>query len=127
MSQTTETQTPTLFERLGGAEQIAAISSDVVERHLVNPKIKEHFEKVEDVPALKKHVTEFFIMGSGGPANYQGRDMPSAHKDMDIDEGELIAAIDDVLASLDSFDIDTVTRNEVLAILYSLKDEVMFK
>ena len=127
MSQSTETQTKSLFERLGGAEQIAAISSDVVDRHIANPKINQHFQNIEDVDQFKKHVTEFFIMGSGGPANYQGRDMPSAHKDMNLNEADLIGAIDDVLASLDSFDIDPVTRNEVLAILYSLKDEVMFK
>lgn len=127
MTQSTDTQTKSLYERLGGAEQIASISSAIVERHIANPLINQHFQNIEDVDQFKKHVADFFSMGSGGPANYQGRDMPGAHKDMNLNEKDLIAATDDVLAVLDDHGIDPVSRNEVLAILYSLKDEVMFK
>ena len=127
MSQPTDTQPKSLYERLGGAETIASISSDIVERHLVNPKIKQFFADIESKDQLKTHVAEFFAMGSGGPSNYTGRDMPSAHKDMNINERDLIAATDDILAVLDAHDIDPVSRNENLGILYSLKDEVMFK
>ena len=121
------TNPTSLFERLGGAEAIAAISSDLVERHRVNPIIGTRFADIEDLDALKEHVTQFFIMGSGGPANYQGRDMPTTHKGMNCNERELVAALDDVMAALDAHDVDPASRNEVLAILYSLKDEVLFK
>lgn len=120
------TNTPSLFDRLGGADAIASISSDLVERHRVNPIIGTRFADI-DVQALKDHVTQFFIMGSGGPADYRGRDMPTAHKGMNCNERELVAALDDVMASLDAHEVDPVSRNEVLAILYSLKDEVLFK
>ncbi len=118
--------TPTLFQRLGGAAAIKSISSDIVDRHRVNPLIQTRFG-ASDVPQLKKHVADFFTMGSGGPANYTGRDMPTAHKGMNLNERELMAAIDDVLAVLDAHKIDPVSQNEVLAILYSLKGEVLFK
>ena len=124
MTQATGTQT--LYERLGGAEQIASISAGIVERHRANPLIRTRFEDV-DHDALTKNVADFFSMGSGGPANYEGRDMPTAHKGMNLNERELIAVIDDVLAVLDAHDVDPVSRNEVLAILYSLKDEVIFQ
>ena len=124
MSGTTQTQT--LYERLGGAEGIASISADLVRRHLENPLIKMRF--VDSDPAqLTKHVIDFFSMGSGGPAQYTGRDMPTAHKAMNINERELVTVLDDALAALDANNVDPVSRNEVLAILWSMKDDVMFQ
>lgn len=53
--------------------------------------------------------------------------MPTAHKAMNLNERELIAATDDILGVLDSHSVDATSRSEVLAILYSLKDEVLFQ
>jgi hemoglobin len=114
-----------LYERLGGAEGVASISSAIVDRHLANDVIKTRF--INNDPALLKELTNaFFAMGSGGPNNYQGRDMRTAHTGMNLNERELVAAIDDVLGVLDDHRIDAVTRTEVLGILYSFKDEVLF-
>ena len=123
---TRATTTTTLYERLGGAEGIAAISADIVELHSVNPLIRTRFEG-KDKAELRKLVAQFFSMGSGGPAEYEGRDMRTAHKGMNLDERELVASIDDVLQALDTHGIDAGTRGEVLAILYSLKDEVLYQ
>jgi hemoglobin len=125
MTQTTAMQS--LFERLGGTEGIEAIASDVVDRHLVNPIIKPYFAKVEDVDALKSLVADFFNMGTGGPAQYQGRDMRSAHLGMNLNERDLVSAIDDVLAVLDSREIAPSARAEVLTILYTFKEEILFQ
>lgn len=118
--------TASLFERLGGAEGIRAISSDVVDRHCINPLIRQRFHASEP-DTLKKLVADFFIAGSGGPDNYEGRDMRTAHQGMNLNERELVAAIDDVLAAIDARGVDPSTRNEVLAILYSFKDEILFQ
>ena len=115
----------TLYERLGGAENIARISDDIVERHKINPIIKARFADVEDEAAFKRRVAQFFSMGSGGPTEYDGRTMPDAHRNMNINEIELVAAIDDVLAACKAHDVDDTTCNDVLAILYSLKGDVL--
>jgi len=125
MTQTTGTQS--LFERLGGTEGCEAIASAVVDRHLVNPIIKNYFSKVEDMQKFKDNVRDFFSMGTGGPAQYQGLDMRAAHAAMNLDERDLVAAIDDVLAVLDEREIDPATRAEVLPILYTFKEEVLFQ
>ena len=117
------TTTTTLYERLGGAE---GIYTDIVELHSVNPLIRTRVEG-KDKAELRKLVAQFFSMGSGGPAEYEGRDMRTAHKGMNLDERELVASIDDVLQALDPHGIDAGTRGEVLAILYSLKDEVLYQ
>jgi hemoglobin len=87
--------TATLFDRLGGEENIKKISNDLVEMHLINPKFKSRFNDSKP-SALKKAGSDFFIMGSGGPNNYKGKDMLSAHKGMNISDNEYMAAVDDV-------------------------------
>ena len=91
--------TATLFDRLGGEENIKKISNDLVEMHLINPKFKSRFNDSKP-SALKKAVSDFFIMGSGGPNNYKGKDMLSAHKGMNISDNEYMAAVDDVMKAL---------------------------
>jgi hemoglobin len=120
------TMTQSLYERLGGAPAIAAIARDIVALHRKNPLIRTRFEVV-DVEALETHVRTFIGAGTGGPEAYEGRDMPSAHKGMNLNERELVAAIDDVLLALRNNGVGEGEQNEMLAILYSLKDEVLFK
>ena len=119
------TKTP-LFERLGGAAGIDLIAADVMQAHAANPIIGKHFADT-DMETAVRNVADFFNMGSGGPAQYQGKDMPGAHEGMDLDERDLVAAIDDVLGVLEAHGIDGDTRNEVLGILYSFKGEVLRK
>ena len=118
---------PSLYERLGGAHGIEAIVDDIVALHLANPLIKARFEGIgpERLPALKKSTCDFFGAGSGGPETYAGKDLISTHKGMNISEQELVAAIDDVVAALEKNGIGQTEKNDVVAILYSLKGEVV--
>lgn len=113
-----------LYQRLGGTERIAALSEEIVDRHAVNPLISARFAG-RDLPKLKRLVTQFFCMGSGGPQSYEGRDLRAAHAGMNISEQELVAAIDDVVATMQSQGFAAPEVNEVVAILYSLKAEVL--
>ena len=51
--------------------------------------------------------------------------MRDAHRGMNVDETEFVAALDDILGVLQQHGIDERTRNEVLAIAYSLKGEIV--
>jgi hemoglobin len=73
----------------------------------------------------KQMATEFFCAGSGGPEPYSGRDMLTTHKGMNISEQEYMAVMDDILGALAKNGIDQQTCNEVVAILYSLKGEII--
>jgi hemoglobin len=114
-----------LYERLGGARGISAIVEDVVARHLANPLVQTRFRNVEDLDHLKKMAVEFFAAGAGGPEKYTGKDMRAAHKGMNISEQEYLAVMDDIMEALDKHAIDEATKKDVLAILYSLKGEII--
>lgn len=114
----------TLYERLGGTEGITRIATDVVNLHAKNPRIAPRFAAV-DAAKLTNAAATFFITGSGGPNVYQGKDMLSAHKGMNIDEAEFNAVLDDVLEALDRNKIGQREKEEVLYIMYSMRKDVV--
>ncbi|MBK6692364.1 MAG: group 1 truncated hemoglobin [Myxococcales bacterium] len=118
-----------LFERLGGSSGIERIVEEVASRHLENPTIGARFRPYLEQPPklqeLKVHLARFLELGAGGPPRYTGRDMKSAHKGMNISPAEYMAALDDIVAALVAVGIDAQTRNDVLAIAWSLKGEIM--
>jgi hemoglobin len=118
-----------LYERLGGAQGISSIVDDIVEAHLSNPVIKARFlpylERPEEVAVIKKHTCEFLGAGCGGPEHYSGKDMQAAHKGMNISEVEFVNALDDILGVLDKHEKDEQTKKDVLAIAYSLKNQIV--
>ena len=113
-----------LCERLGGTDGITAIANDIVDFHLKNPRIEPRYVD-SDVAAVKNAVATFFIEGSGGPSVYEGKDMLTAHRGMNIDEAEFVAALDDALAALDKNGIGEREKGEVLFILYGMKGEIL--
>ena len=115
----------TLYSRLGGAEGIRRIIDDVITAHLNNPVVRERFRKAEDLGRLKTKAWEFFCAGAGGPETYTGKDMVSAHKGMNITEGEYEAVTSDILSALAKNRIDDATAKDVTAILNSLKGQVI--
>jgi hemoglobin len=123
----TTATTLSLYQRLGGRAKIESIISDVMANHLLNPVISPRFANLdpERFERAKAHAVDFFCMGSGGPEPYKGRDMRTAHAGMNISEQEFVAVLDDILAALDKNRVGPQERQEVLAILYSLKGDVI--
>ena len=114
-----------LYERLGSKEGISRLVDDVVAAHLSNPIVKTRFENVKDMAHLKKMACEFFCAGSGGPEAYTGKDMGAAHKGMNISEQEYLAVMDDIVGALDKNKLDEDRKKDVIAILYSLKGDII--
>ncbi|MDO8249255.1 MAG: group 1 truncated hemoglobin [Rhodoferax sp.] len=117
--------TTALYERLGGAEGIARIVDDVMAAHLCNPLVKTRFENIKDMEHAKRMAREFFAAGSGGPVTYTGKDMLTAHKGMNISEQEYLAVTDDIVGALNKNGIEEDAKKDVIAILYSLKGEII--
>ena len=118
-----------LFERLGGREGISTLVDEVVENHMNNPAVNARFlpykEEPERLALIKKHTIDFFVAGSGGPANYTGRDMPETHKGMNISHWEYMEVVDDIFSALDKRNTDDETKKDVLYILWSLKSMII--
>ena len=124
MDNSTTRQTQSLYSRLGGESGVRNIVNDVLDKNSSNPLISHHFRN-SDMGKLKQLVFEFFSMGTGGPHKYTGRDMRSSHTGMKITEEEWATATDDTISALDANGIGHQEKDEVIAILESLKGEIV--
>ncbi len=119
-----------LYERLGKREGIKALADDIVKAHLENPEIQARYlplkeEDPENFEKIKGHLVDFICAGTGGEEAYHGRDMITTHKGMNVSEAEYMAAVDDIMKTLDKHGIDETSKKDMLAIVYSLKDEIV--
>lgn len=125
-----ESTTPkSLYERLGGREGITALADDIVDAHMRNPQIQARYLPLKDDPEnlkkIKGQLIDFVCAGSGGNEQYTGRDMITTHKGMNVSDAEYMAATNDIMKTLDQHNIDEESKKDMLAIVYSLKDEIV--
>jgi hemoglobin len=113
-----------LYERLGGGEKISRIINDAIDLHLKNPLIAPRFRN-SDIAKLKRLGHEFFCAGAGGSECYSGREMRTAHAGMNISEQEYMTTMDDIVQAMAQHDVAQAERNEVIAILFSLKGDIV--
>src|SRR5207302_3720339 len=74
-----------------------------------------------NVPRLKVLLVEQVCQATGGPCAYTGRDMRSAHAGMGITDAEFNALVEDLVKSLDKFQVAEPDKNELLGVLGGLK------
>jgi len=133
----------TLFDRLGGEKGVGAIVDDFTLRVLQDPRVNWQRKGIkrggfsihrgrsvawnatdENVANLKKHLSQFVILATGGPAHYDGKEMKSAHAGMHIGNPEFDAALGDLKASLDKLQIPNKEQKELLAIIESTRPQI---
>jgi hemoglobin len=125
-------ESPSLYERLGGVNNIAVVIDDVIERSYVdpvlhaNPKIAAAHKRFPK-PVYKFNATALACMVMGGPQKYTGRSIKEAHQHLDISEKEWKALIRIFRESMTSFKVPEKEQNEIVAILEGTKGDVVTK
>jgi hemoglobin len=126
--------TKSLYDRLGGEPAITAVVDDFVGRAASDPKVNftrkgipgaEWNASPENVAKLKKRLVEFVSMAAGGPNNYHGKDMKTAHTGMKITSAEFDAAAADLAASLDKFHVPAKDKAELLSTVAGTKGDIV--
>jgi len=123
-------QSPTLYERLGGVYSIATVVEDLIDRIMVdprlnaNPRVDEAHHRVPPA-GFKYLVTEMVCWAAGGPQKYTGRSMYESHKDMKIIGGEWDAFMDDFQQTLDKFRVPAQEQAELKAIVESTRADIV--
>ncbi|MFK8068963.1 MAG: group 1 truncated hemoglobin [Gammaproteobacteria bacterium] len=115
---------PSLFDRIGGEAMAHKIVGDIWINHTQNPIVKDRFAN-SDPMYVKTKVYEIFAAATGGPVEYTGKDMKTTHAGMNISEMEFNAVVDDVLAALTTHGVAQQEQNEVLAILWSVRGDIV--
>ena len=119
-----------LYERLGGVYAIAVVVDDFIDRIMedsrlnANPLVDAAHHRVSRA-GFKYLVTEQVCWAAGGPQKYSGRNMRDSHIHLKITEEEWRAFLDDLLQTLDKFQVPAVEQGELLAIVASTKQDIV--
>jgi len=62
---------------------------------------------------------------TGGPATYSGRDMKETHAGMGVKAGQFDALVEDLVASLDHFDVPRDDQGELLGLLAPMRGDIV--
>ena len=113
-----------LYDRLGGKGAITAVVDDFVGNVAGDKRINGFFAKA-DIPRLKGNLVDQICQATGGPCVYKGRDMRTAHKGMGISDADFNALVEDLVKSLDKFNVPAKEKGELLGILGPLKPQIV--
>jgi len=121
---------PSLYERVGGINNIAVLIDDVIERSYVNEVFKanpliEEAHKRYPKAAYKYNATSLACMVMGGPQKYTGRSLKDAHQHLLVTEAEWQELIKIFKESMNSFNLPQKEQNEILGIIESTKGDVL--
>jgi hemoglobin len=113
-----------LYERLGGQNAIVAVIDDFVARCAGDDRINGKFAR-SDIDRLKRMLVDQVCEATGGPCTYRGRDMKETHDGMGVTAGEFDALVEDLVATLNGFNVPQAEQDELLGLLGPMKSDIV--
>lgn len=116
-----------LYDRLGRYDAIAAVVDDFLQRLSADPQLRRFFigHSTDSLQRIRQLVVEQVCAAAGGPCFYTGRSMKAVHAGLGITEADWQAAGNHLVASLDRYKVPPKEKEEVLAIVASLKGDIV--
>lgn len=113
-----------LYERLGGMTAIEAVVEDFSARQLADTRLSKYYVNT-DKPVWKKHLSSLICNAAGGPCKYTGRPMNRAHARLNLSEDKFNWTAAHLVASLNKFNVPKREQDELVAVVVSLKDQIV--
>ena len=113
-----------LYDRLGGKPAIQAVVDDFIGNVAADKRINGFFANT-NIPRLNSMLVNQICEATGGPCKYTGRDMKSAHAGMGVTEAHFNALVEDLVKSLNKFNVPEKEKNELLTALASMKGDIV--
>ena len=125
--QGTAMRSPSLYQRLGGYDALAAVTDDFLGRMVADPQLARFFKghNTENLKRIRQHIVDFLCLATGGPCAYHGQDMKTAHTGLGITEDDWNASVKDLVATLDKFKVPEKEKGEVLGAISGLKGDIV--
>ena len=120
----TDTARGTLYERLGRRSAIVMVVDSVVARVAADDRINKKFAR-SNIPRVKTMLVDQICNATGGPCTYTGRSMKEAHRNMGVTDGEFDALVEDLVATLNQFNVAKADQDALLNTLGSMKADIV--
>jgi hemoglobin len=114
----------TLYEQLGGKENIRALMDDFVKRVKADPRIGDQFAAT-DANRLASQLTDQVCEATGGPCKYVGLDMKAAHAGMVITKAHFNALVEVLVDSMNANKVPFDKQTDILALLAPMHRDVI--
>lgn len=113
-----------LYERLGGKPAIQAVVDDFIGNVAADNRINGFFANT-NIPRLNTMLVDQICQATGGPCKYQGRSMQAAHAGMGVSDAHFNALVEDLVKSLNKFNVPEKEKNELLTALAAMKGDIV--
>jgi len=120
----TTTQTKSLYDRLGGADAINALTESWVARVGGDDRANGKFVRT-DIERLMKEVVDQLCEATGGPCTYTGRSMLETHAGMKVTAGEFDVVMQHLDAALDELNVPKAERDELVGLLRPMRVDIV--
>lgn len=120
---------PTLYKRLGGYDALAAVTDDFIGRLAGDPQLSKFFvgHSTNSLGQIRQLIVDQLCAATGGPCVYIGRDMKTTHAGLGISDSDWNASVAHLVATLDKFKVPQREKDEVLAVVSTLKADIVEK
>ncbi len=129
MSEEQATETKSLYERIGGEAAVDAAVELFYRKVLADYRINRFFDKTDMDQQIAKQKA-FFTMAFGGPNNYSGSDMRSAHArlvKMGLNDSHFDAVMEHLGATMKELNVHDELIGEAAAIAESTRKDILGK
>ncbi|MGQ0537653.1 MAG: group I truncated hemoglobin [Gemmatimonadaceae bacterium] len=121
----------TLYDRLGGRAAIVQVVDSFVARVAADSRINSFFGAAAADPArmgdFKNKLVDQICQATGGPCTYTGKDMKSAHAGMNITDAHFDALVEDLVATLNAFNVAKADQDQLLGLLGPMRTDIVTK
>lgn len=113
-----------LYEKIGGEAAVDAAVDVFYRKVLADDRISRFFDDI-DMDRQRVKQKAFLTFAFGGPANYSGKDMRTAHAKMNLTEDDFNAVMENLGGTLQELGVPDELIAEAAAIATSVKDDVL--
>jgi len=115
-----------LFDKYGGFETIGTLVHEFYKKVLANPKLTGYFKNTV-MDKVMEHQTNFLGAALGGPNKYEGKELKSAHEELNItdDHFDLVAGY--LEETLDEAGVEEKDIEAIIKIVAETKDQIIGK
>ena len=123
----TPTPAPSLYQRVGGYDALAAVTDDFIGRLVTDSSLSRFFggHSKDSQGRIRQLVLDQLCAVTGGPCVYIGRDMKTTHAGLGITQANWDQSVQLLVATLNKFKVPQKEQQEVLAAVSTLKGDIV--
>ena len=116
----------TLFQKYGGKKTVSQIVINFYQKLMADENLKKFFTN-SDMKVLISHKTNFISQALGGPKEYTGLDMKTAHQGMKISQEDFNGVAGHLKKTLEELNVESQDVDTIIGVVAPLSEHIVSK